>query len=67
MTSTDSKEIRHCLDLLKRSHADTGFMHESFSAENPAIFTRSWFCWANGLFGELILKLNKSYPECLQV
>ena len=32
-------------------------MHESFNVDNPQKFTRSWFAWVNGLFGELILKI----------
>jgi meiotically up-regulated gene 157 (Mug157) protein len=32
-------------------------MHESFNRDDPRKFTRSWFAWANTLFGELILKL----------
>ena len=36
---------------------ETGFMHESFNKDNPDKFTRSWFAWANTLFGELIVKL----------
>jgi meiotically up-regulated gene 157 (Mug157) protein len=32
-------------------------MHESFNKDNPDKFTRSWFAWANTLFGELIVKL----------
>lgn len=37
--------------------AGTGFMHESFHKDNPDNFTRSWFAWANTLFGELIVHL----------
>ncbi|MEO7307685.1 MAG: glycoside hydrolase family 125 protein, partial [Ferruginibacter sp.] len=28
LTSTDDKEIKMCLDMLQRTHAGTGFMHE---------------------------------------
>ncbi|EKC63996.1 Uncharacterized conserved protein UCP028846, partial [human gut metagenome] len=34
----------------------TGFMHESFHKDDPKKFTRSWFAWANTLFGELLWK-----------
>ena len=67
MTTSQMDEIQNCLDILKRTHAGTGFMHESFSAKNPESYTRSWFCWANGLMGELIHKLSQSHPECLRV
>ena len=37
--------------------AGSGFKHESFHKDNPDKFTRSWFAWANTLFGELIVHL----------
>ena len=37
--------------------AGTGFMHESFHKDDASEFTREWFAWQNGLFGELIVKL----------
>ena len=55
-TSTDEAEIKACIETLMKTDAGTGFMHESFHKDNPAKFTRSWFAWQNGLFGELILK-----------
>ena len=57
MTSDDDGEIKHCIRILRDTDAGTGFMHESFHKDNPANFTRSWFAWANTLFGELILHL----------
>ena len=57
LTSTDENEIKTCLTTLKKTHADTGFMHESFNPDDPKDFTRSWFAWANTIFGELILKI----------
>ena len=56
-TSNDDAEIKHCLEILLATDADTGFMHESFHKDDPTNFTRSWFAWANTLFGELIIKL----------
>lgn len=66
LTSTDAGEIRLCLNLLKSTDANTGFMHESFSEDDPKKFTRPWFAWANTLFGELILKLHTERPELLR-
>ena len=56
-TSDDDNEIKACLETLLRTDGGTGFMHESFHKDDPANYTRSWFAWANTLFGELILKL----------
>jgi meiotically up-regulated gene 157 (Mug157) protein len=65
LTSKDEKEIRTCLQLLKKTHAGTGFIHESFNKDNPEKYTRSWFAWANTVFGELIHKIVKEYPAIL--
>ena len=66
MTSNDPEEIESCIAMLKSTHAGTGYIHESFNKNNPAQFTRSWFAWANTLFGELVLKLEKDHPEVLR-
>ncbi|MGM1430704.1 glycoside hydrolase family 125 protein [Sphingobacterium lactis] len=65
-TSTDDEEIRQCVQMLKKTHGDTGFMHESFHKDNPKKFTRHWFAWTNTLFGELMWKLYKEKPELLK-
>ena len=57
LTSEDDAEIASCIRTLISTDAGTGFMHESFHKDDPAKFTRSWFAWANTLFGELILDL----------
>lgn len=59
MTSSDDEEIRYCVKTLRNTDADTGFMHESFHKDDPTNFSRKWFAWANTLFGELIVKLEK--------
>lgn len=66
IASFDDEEIIQCLRMLKNTHAGTFFMHESFDKNNPADFTRSWFAWANSLFGELILKLFNERPHLLR-
>jgi meiotically up-regulated gene 157 (Mug157) protein len=66
LTSTDEAEILYCLGMLKATHAGTGFMHESFHKDDPARFTRSWFAWANTLFGELIVSLHSERPQLLR-
>ncbi|MCL3781768.1 metal-independent alpha-mannosidase [Prolixibacteraceae bacterium JC049] len=66
MTSTNKKEIKEGLQMLKRTHGGTGFMHEGVHKDNPEKFTRSWFAWANTLFGEMVLKVQKEHPEILK-
>lgn len=56
LTTNDRAEQRECVRLLTNTDGDTGYMHESFDPNDPASFTRSWFAWANGLFGELVIK-----------
>jgi meiotically up-regulated gene 157 (Mug157) protein len=63
LTSVDDVEIKTCLQQIERTHAGTYFIHEAIHQNNPKKFTRSWFGWANSLFGELILKLLKEKPH----
>jgi meiotically up-regulated gene 157 (Mug157) protein len=65
-TSSDTAEISQCIAWLKTTHAGTGFMHEAFDQDDPAKFTRSWFAWANTLFGELIVTLADRHPQVLR-
>ncbi len=66
LTSTDDAEIARALRMLKASAAGFGFMHESYNKDDPKKFTRSWFAWANTLFGELVGKVAASRPELLR-
>jgi len=49
------EQLRMVLD----STAGSGVMHESVNAWDEHDWTRAWFGWANGLFGELILRMEK--------
>lgn len=56
LTSSSIDETDQIIKLLVNTDGNTGAMHESFSPDNPNVFTRSWFSWADSLFAELILK-----------
>jgi meiotically up-regulated gene 157 (Mug157) protein len=66
LTSNADEEIANAVRTLKGASVGTGFMHESFSEDDAARFTRSWFAWANTLFGELIGGLTVHKPELLR-
>ncbi|RVU03031.1 glycoside hydrolase family 125 protein [Mucilaginibacter limnophilus] len=66
LTSSDDNEIKQCIQALKTTHAGTGFMHESFHKNDIKKFTRSWFAWANTLFGELLWETYQTKPHLLQ-
>ncbi|HKG05564.1 MAG TPA: glycoside hydrolase family 125 protein [Pedobacter sp.] len=65
LTSSNEEEIKSCLQILQKCHAGTGFMHESFNMDKPEDFTRSWFAWANTIFGEFLWKIYKEKPHLL--
>ncbi len=66
LTSNSDAEIGRAIQMLKTSSAGTGFIHESYNKDDPSHFTRSWFAWANTLFGELIGKTAQRRPELLR-
>ena len=66
LSSADDMVIRQCLKMVRDTDAGTGFVHEAVDHDDPAKFTREWFAWANGLFGELIVHLAETRPRLLQ-
>jgi hypothetical protein len=56
ITSTSAAEVEICLQYLENSHAGTNQMHESVGKDDPRIFTRAWFSWADMTFYHLLLK-----------
>lgn len=66
LTSVSDAEIKKCITMLKNTHGGKGFMHESFHKDDPKNFTRSWFAWANTLFGEFLWKIYNEKPHLLK-
>ncbi|HIV77723.1 MAG TPA: glycoside hydrolase family 125 protein [Candidatus Sphingomonas excrementigallinarum] len=66
LTSTDPALLRNSLSMLRGSQGGTGFIHEGVDINDPTKFTRDWFAWANGLFGELIVHVAATRPEVLR-
>lgn len=56
LTADSQEEIDHMIEMLLSIDGGTGFMHESVNPDEPNIFTRDWFAWANSLFAELIIE-----------
>ena len=56
LTATDPAEVSRMVAAVAALDAGTGFVHESLNPDDPADFTRDWFAWVNGLFGELVCK-----------
>ncbi|GAK63329.1 DUF1237 domain-containing protein [Moesziomyces antarcticus] len=66
LTTTNADEQLHALSLLRNTTAGTGLIHESINVHNATDFTRPWFGWANGLFGEAIRHIDQTNPDILQ-
>jgi uncharacterized protein len=65
LTSSSDQEIKACIQVLKRTHGETGFMHESFHKDDDKQFTRKWFAWANTIFGEFLWNVFVNKPHLL--
>ncbi len=67
LTSIDSQEKNELLEMIQATDAGTGYMHESFSKDDPSIYTREWFAWANSMFSELVLQSVNNAKESKKV
>lgn len=65
LTSENDVEIHENLRMLVNSTAGTGLMHESVDSWREGRYTRSWFSWANGLFGVAVLEVERRRPWIL--
>ncbi|MGU3472178.1 glycoside hydrolase family 125 protein [Paenibacillus sp. D51F] len=59
ITAVSAEEKLAMIDMLESTDADTGFMHEGFHSDDPAVYTRSWFAWSNSLFSQLVYRAMK--------
>lgn len=64
-TTDNDTEIKRSLDLIKKSTAGLGLMHESVNVDLPHSYTRSWFAWCNSEFAKTILHLAKEKPHLI--
>jgi len=55
LTSGDESVMRECILRMLETDGGTGCMHEGINVDDPAVFTRPWFSWANMVFCELVL------------
>jgi len=62
LVSDSVEEKTQLAEILWKVSAGTGWMHESFDVNNPGRFTRSWFCWADSLFAELVMSITDECP-----
>ncbi len=57
LTTNDRAEKEWCVLQILNTDGGTGFIHESFYKDDAKNYSRSWFAWANTLFGELIIDM----------
>ncbi|MEV5322806.1 glycoside hydrolase family 125 protein [Nonomuraea sp. NPDC052634] len=57
LTSTDQEERAELLTTLAATTAGTGYIHESFDPDDPGVFTRPWFGWANSLYAQFAMEV----------
>lgn len=56
LTTANRRTMDEMIATLQRIDAGTGFVHEALDPDRPESFTRTWFSWVNGLFGELVAR-----------
>ncbi|KAK2626071.1 hypothetical protein QTJ16_004333 [Diplocarpon rosae] len=65
LTSNDTREMESALKEIVSSTDGLGLIHESIDSSDERRWSRPWFSWANGLFGQCLLDLKSRRPEVL--
>lgn len=61
----DAMQVRKWTKMLLESTSGLGLIHESVNVHNSNLFSRPWFGWANGMFGETVFDLADRFPDVL--
>ncbi|KAL8772249.1 MAG: hypothetical protein Q9209_002461 [Squamulea sp. 1 TL-2023] len=67
MTSEDGsgEEAKEEIKAILNTTDGLGLIHESIDAWDVKKWSRQWFSWANGMFGQMILDIEKNRPYLL--
>ena len=55
LTSESKEEKLSILKTMASTENGCKVMHEGFHVDDPSLFTREWFSWANSMYAELVL------------
>ncbi|KAI2635816.1 glycoside hydrolase family 125 protein [Hypomontagnella submonticulosa] len=66
MTTDDDVEIISAVKEVLRTTDGYGLIHESVNSFDTSDWTRQWFTWANGLFGQMMMDLADRKPHILK-
>ena len=61
----EAVQVRKWTKMLLESTSGLGLIHESVNVHNSNLFSRPWFGWANGMFGETVFDLADRFPDFL--
>lgn len=56
LTAPTKEEKHQMIHELMATDGGTGLMHEGVFVDDPTIYTREWFSWANAMFCELVMQ-----------
>ena len=56
LTAPTKEEKHQMIQELMATDGGTGLMHEGVFVDDPTVYTREWFSWANAMFCELVMQ-----------
>ena len=56
LTAPTKEEKHQMIHELMATDGGTGLMHEGVFVDDPTVYTREWFSWANAMFCELVMQ-----------